>query len=292
VLGLLVQGSAGSSPPPACSSSMEIPSGVRIKAMRPSRGGRLIVTPRAMKALQVDCGPAVPGVPEGNRTGDNSETQMGPARSARAGIRRAPGLTFPFGRARLLGIRLVVFSGVFEPRDLVGEGILETYERILHAQRGLSLCKAHLMLGYPQRLKHSIFVVAGERERIWICHNRKNSQGGCGGKGENENLRRRSSPDALNIRRQCIQREQIGAFDPSLHVSVRRAGGCCINLMFPSCSNKPLAATPRYCGMQILFLAGICAEHLDRAIAGGRTDRGAAGSVAVAPVRTPLIRHT
>ena len=145
---------------------MEIPSGVRIKAMRPSRGGRLIVTPRAMKALQVDCGPAVPGVPEGNRTGDNSETQMGPARSARAGIRRAPGLTFPFGRARLLGIRLVVFSGVFEPRDLVGEGILETYERILHAQRGLSLCKAHLMLGYPQRLKHSIFVVAGERDPV------------------------------------------------------------------------------------------------------------------------------
>ncbi len=54
---------------------MEIPSGVRIKAMRPSRGGRLIVTPRAMKALQVDCGPVVP---EGNRTGDKSETQMAP----------------------------------------------------------------------------------------------------------------------------------------------------------------------------------------------------------------------
>jgi hypothetical protein len=125
---------------------------------------------------------------------------MGPARSAvraSGGPQRAPGLTFPFGRARLLGIRLVVFSGVFEPRDLVGEGILKTYERISHARRGLSLCKAHLMLGYPQRLKHSIFVVAGERERIWICHNRKNSQGGCGGKGENENLRRRSSPDAL-----------------------------------------------------------------------------------------------
>ena len=53
VLAMLVQGSAGASASPACSSSMEMPSGVRIKAMRPSRGGRLIVTPRAIKALQV-----------------------------------------------------------------------------------------------------------------------------------------------------------------------------------------------------------------------------------------------
>jgi hypothetical protein len=53
VLAMLVQGSAGASAPPAWSSSMEMLSGVRMKAMRPSRGGRLIVTPRAMKALQV-----------------------------------------------------------------------------------------------------------------------------------------------------------------------------------------------------------------------------------------------
>ena len=53
VLGMLAQGSAGGSALPACSSSMEMPSGVRMKAMRPSRGGRLIVTPWAMKALQV-----------------------------------------------------------------------------------------------------------------------------------------------------------------------------------------------------------------------------------------------
>jgi len=53
VFGMLVQGSAGGSAPPACSNSIEIPSGVRTKAMRPSRGGRLIVTPRAMNALQV-----------------------------------------------------------------------------------------------------------------------------------------------------------------------------------------------------------------------------------------------
>ena len=53
VLAMLVQGSAGGSAAPACSSSMEMPSGVRMKAMRPSRGGRLIVTPWAMKALQV-----------------------------------------------------------------------------------------------------------------------------------------------------------------------------------------------------------------------------------------------
>jgi hypothetical protein len=53
VLGMLAHGSEGGSAPPACSSSMEMPSGVRMKAMWPSRGGRLIVTPRAMKALQV-----------------------------------------------------------------------------------------------------------------------------------------------------------------------------------------------------------------------------------------------
>lgn len=53
VLAMVVQGSVGGSAVPACNSSMEMPSGVRMKAMRPSRGGRLIVTPRAMKALQV-----------------------------------------------------------------------------------------------------------------------------------------------------------------------------------------------------------------------------------------------
>src|SRR5207302_1035137 len=53
VLAMLFQGSAGGSASAACSSSMEMPSGERTKAMRPSRGGRLIVTPRAIKALQV-----------------------------------------------------------------------------------------------------------------------------------------------------------------------------------------------------------------------------------------------
>src|SRR6185312_11164896 len=53
VLAMLVQGSAGGSPSPSCNSSMEMPSGVRMKAMRPSRGGRLIVTPWSIKALHV-----------------------------------------------------------------------------------------------------------------------------------------------------------------------------------------------------------------------------------------------
>ena len=39
------QGSCGGRAAPACSSSMEIPSGERIKAMCPSRGGRLMVMP-------------------------------------------------------------------------------------------------------------------------------------------------------------------------------------------------------------------------------------------------------
>ncbi len=52
-LGMLTQGSAGASAAPACSSSMDIPSGVRMNAIRPSRGGRLITTPWAIMALQV-----------------------------------------------------------------------------------------------------------------------------------------------------------------------------------------------------------------------------------------------
>ena len=39
------QGSRGSCEPPFCSSSTEMLSGERTKAIRPSRGGRLMVTP-------------------------------------------------------------------------------------------------------------------------------------------------------------------------------------------------------------------------------------------------------
>ena len=67
------------------------------------------------------------------------------------------------------------------------------------------------MLGYPQRFKHSIFVVARERECIWICHNRKDSQGDGGGKGENEDLRHRSSLDVLIAAANAFSRERIGA---------------------------------------------------------------------------------
>jgi pimeloyl-ACP methyl ester carboxylesterase len=42
---MAVQGSAGTRAAPFCRSSMEMPSGERTKAMRPSRGGRLMVTP-------------------------------------------------------------------------------------------------------------------------------------------------------------------------------------------------------------------------------------------------------
>ena len=47
VLGIEAQGSLGSRWP-SCSSSMEMPSGERMKAMWPSRGGRLMVTPAAI----------------------------------------------------------------------------------------------------------------------------------------------------------------------------------------------------------------------------------------------------
>jgi hypothetical protein len=45
VFGMLAHGSAAGRAVPCCNNSSEIPSGVRMKAMRPSRGGRLMVTP-------------------------------------------------------------------------------------------------------------------------------------------------------------------------------------------------------------------------------------------------------
>ena len=47
--GIDAHGSAGASAPLACSNSTEMPSGERTNAMRPSRGGRLMVTPCAIK---------------------------------------------------------------------------------------------------------------------------------------------------------------------------------------------------------------------------------------------------
>ena len=46
------QGSAGALRSPAWSSSMEMPSGERTKAMWPSRGGRLMVTPPSISLWQ------------------------------------------------------------------------------------------------------------------------------------------------------------------------------------------------------------------------------------------------
>ena len=53
VLGMEAQGSAGGFGVPRWRSSMEIPSGERMKAMLPSRGGRLMVTPASMSFWQV-----------------------------------------------------------------------------------------------------------------------------------------------------------------------------------------------------------------------------------------------
>ena len=53
VFGIDAQGSAGASAAPFCSSSIEMLSGVRTNAMRPSRGGRLIVTPASISRWQV-----------------------------------------------------------------------------------------------------------------------------------------------------------------------------------------------------------------------------------------------
>ena len=53
VLGIDAQGSSRGSAPPFCSSSTEILSGERMKAMRPSRGGRFMVTPASCSFRQV-----------------------------------------------------------------------------------------------------------------------------------------------------------------------------------------------------------------------------------------------
>ena len=53
VFSMLDHGSAGAFDSPFCSSSIEIPSGERTKAMWPSRGGRLIVTPPSCSFSQV-----------------------------------------------------------------------------------------------------------------------------------------------------------------------------------------------------------------------------------------------
>ena len=53
VFAIEAHGSAGAFAPPFCSSSMLIRSGVLMKAMRPSRGGRLIVTPASISRWHV-----------------------------------------------------------------------------------------------------------------------------------------------------------------------------------------------------------------------------------------------
>ena len=53
VFGIDVQGSAGAFGSPFCNSSIECRSGERIKAMLPSRGGRLMVIPIFMRRSQV-----------------------------------------------------------------------------------------------------------------------------------------------------------------------------------------------------------------------------------------------
>src|SRR5579871_760213 len=53
VFAMLFHGSLGSCALPFWSSSTEMPSGERTKAMWPSRGGRLMVTPASARRLQV-----------------------------------------------------------------------------------------------------------------------------------------------------------------------------------------------------------------------------------------------
>lgn len=52
VFGMEAQGSAGGNAAPFCSNSTDTKSGLRTNAMRPSRGGRLIVMPLACRCAQ------------------------------------------------------------------------------------------------------------------------------------------------------------------------------------------------------------------------------------------------
>ena len=53
VFGMEAHGSALALAGPFCRSSIEMPSGERMKAMLPSRGGRLMVTPLSISFWQV-----------------------------------------------------------------------------------------------------------------------------------------------------------------------------------------------------------------------------------------------
>ncbi|MNT58866.1 hypothetical protein D3C72_1963300 [compost metagenome] len=53
VFGMESQGSAGARLSPFCRISIEMPSGERTKAMWPSRGGRLMVTPWSINRWQI-----------------------------------------------------------------------------------------------------------------------------------------------------------------------------------------------------------------------------------------------
>ena len=53
VFGIEAQGSCGGSGSPSCRISIEMLSGERTKAMWPSRGGRLMVTPASIRRWQV-----------------------------------------------------------------------------------------------------------------------------------------------------------------------------------------------------------------------------------------------
>ena len=122
----------------------------------------------------------MPRVVERDRAGHEGEAEVtAPDGSLRpsGSPQRVVGAALALGLAGLFGIGLVVLGGVFEPGDLVAEGILETRQRILHARRGAALREAHLMLGDLQRLEHPVFIVAGECECVLIWHNRKDSGG-------------------------------------------------------------------------------------------------------------------
>jgi hypothetical protein len=183
---------------------------------------------------------------------------------------------------------------VFQPGDLVAEGIIETHQCILHAWGGLSLRNAHLVLGDPQRLKHSILVVAAEGEclgnTVLDLHNGRIRRRRTAEKRRNETLRPCSSHAMSAWRGNAFRFCESGVITHSREPMARFGG----NLGVAKCSHLVLL-WPRHDDPLMLFgapheeltdeevaavlpqsmasagrlprhadvwLAGICAEHL------------------------------
>ena len=122
-------------------------------------------------------------VVEGHGAGDEGEAQVAAPDGSRRHQAALRGRQDRPAIARCFRVGLVVLSGVGERGDLIRKRVLESGQRVLHARRGRGLREPRLMLSDLQRLKHPVLIVAGERERVVLCHAMKDSAPLRAGKG-------------------------------------------------------------------------------------------------------------